>query len=185
MKKSIVVASSFAVLMAGSCNVAAQEPFEGGYVGANYVFVNYEEEGFPEFDLGALVGKAGVKANPYFAAEMRVGIGAANDSTEVDGVTLDLDLDYLIGGYLIAGIPNESPIYPYAVVGLTTAKLTADASMGISQASVSDSSSDVSLGVGVNFAVADEALLNAEYMQYLDKDGVEISGVGLGVTILF
>lgn len=184
MKKSIVVASSFAVLMAGSCSVAAQEPFEGGYVGANYVFVNYEEEGFPEFDLGALVGKAGLKINPYLAAEVRLGTGVADDSISGGGATLDLDLDYLVGGYLVAGIPNETAVYPYGVVGVTKGELTATLS-GNLIGSASESDSDISFGVGANFAVNEEILLNAEYMQYLDKDGVEISGVGLGITVLF
>lgn len=57
MKKQIVLGSTFAVLASFASGVAAQDSLADGYVGLNYAFVTYEEDGISEdFDLGALVG---------------------------------------------------------------------------------------------------------------------------------
>jgi hypothetical protein len=106
----IVLGSAFAVMASFASGAAAQDSLEGGYVGLNYAFVTYEEDGISEdFDLGALVGKAGAQINPYLAAEFRAGFGAKDDSTSFNGVSLDLELDYLVGGYMVL-----SPISPTA-----------------------------------------------------------------------
>jgi len=184
MKNKLAVAS-IATLM--TFNVQAEEVKDvQGYVGANYAFLTYEEDDIPEdFDLGALVAKAGAKFNPYLAAEIRVGVGVDDYSESGNGVSIELELDYLVGAYAIAGIPNETPIYPYAVLGVTKGELTASVSAFGESASVSESESDLSYGVGANIAINDEFSINAEYMNYLDKDGAEISGVSVGLVVLF
>lgn len=185
MKKVILTGSALALMSVGTF-AQAQEPVEQGYIGANYVFLTYEEDGFSEdLDLGALSAKAGAKFNPYFAAELRAGFGVADESVSAGGVTAELELDYLIGGYGVIGLPTESPVYPYVVVGYTKGELTASASGPGGSASFSDSESDFSYGVGANFAATEEFHVNVEYMNYLDKDGVEISGVSVGATVLF
>lgn len=184
--KKIILAGSAVAMISGASFAHAQTPVEQGYLGANYVFLTYEEDGFSEdFDLGALVGKAGAKLNPYFAAELRGGFGVADESFSGNGVSAELELDYLIGGYGVLGLPNESPVYPYVVLGLTKGELTASASGPGGSASISESESDVSYGVGANFAVNERFHVNAEYMNYLDKDGVEITGVSVGGVVLF
>ncbi|WP_166253441.1 porin family protein [Marinobacter salicampi] len=173
-------------IMAAVSPAQAKQPIEQGYVGINYVFVTYEEDGFSnEFDLGALAGKAGAQLTPYFAAELRAGFGVADESFSSGGVSAELELDYLFGGYAVAGIPNDSPIYPYAVIGFTKGELTASVSGPGGSASVSESESDLSYGFGANLALNDQFLVNAEYMSYLDKDSYEISGVSVGVIIKF
>jgi len=185
MKKSFI-SFAFVALAAAPVHSFAQEVFETGYLGANYVFLTYEEDGFSEeFDLGALVAKAGARFNPYLAAEVRAGFGVADDSISANGASLELELDYLIGGYILAGIPNETPVYPYIALGMSQGELTASIEAPGISASDSESESDVSYGVGANFKVNDELLINAEYMNYLDKDGAEISGVSLGASFLF
>lgn len=184
--KKIVLASSAVAMMSAGTLAQAQAPIDQGYLGANYVFLTYEEDGFSEdLDLGALVGKAGAKFTPYFAAELRGGFGVADESISANGATAELELDYLIGGYGVLGLPNESPVYPYVVLGYTKGKLSASASGPGGSASISESETDVSYGVGANFAVTEQFQVNAEYMNYFDKDGVEISGVSVGATLLF
>ena len=184
--KNIILAGS-AVAMMSTVSVAyAQSPVEQGYLGANYVFVTYEEDGFAdEFDLGALIGKAGAKFNPYLAAELRGGFGVADETFSSNGTTAELELDYLVGGYAVSGIPNEIPVYPYVVLGYTKGELSASISGPGGSVSVSESESDLSYGVGANLAVNDKFHVNAEYMNYFDKDGVEISGVSVGAILLF
>lgn len=184
MKRKLTVAALATFAAFGA--QAEEAPQPQGYFGGNYVFLTYEEDGIDEdFDLGALVGKAGVNVNPYLAAELRVGFGVKDYSISGNGVTAELEVDYLVGGYIVAGIPNSSPIYPYAVLGATKAELTATVRAFGESASVSDSDSDVSYGVGANFAVNEQVSLNAEYMSYLDKDSVKISGISIGGAVRF
>lgn len=175
-----------AVALATSTNVAmAQEPVQG-YVGANYVFVTYEEDDSSgEVDLGALVAKAGAQINPYLAAELRAGVGVSDDSASIPGLKAEIELDYLVGAYAVAGIPNQTPFYPYVVAGFSKGELTATLTGSGVSVSDSESESDFSYGVGTNLAISEQFKLNAEYMSYLDKDGAEISGVSIGGTFLF
>lgn len=185
MKKIILVSSSIA-LMGFSALVSAQQASENGYVGVNYVFATYEEDGFAEdIDLGALVGKVGAKINPYLSGELRVGFGVADESASINGVTGEIEIDYIVGGYMLFGLPNETPIYPYVVLGYTKGELTASVSGPGVSASASASESDVSYGAGANFALSDKIQMNAEYMQYIDKGGAEISGFSVGASYLF
>lgn len=185
MKKIILAGSALALMSVGGI-AQAQEPVEQGYIGANYVFLTYEEDGFSEdLDLGALAGKVGAKFNPYFAAELRAGFGVADESISANGATATLELDYLVGAYGVLGLPNESPVYPYVVVGYTKGELTASVSGPGGSASISDSETDFSYGVGANLAATEEFHVNVEYMNYFDKDGYEISGFSVGATVLF
>lgn len=186
MKNKIVLGSAFAVLASFASGASAQDAVEGGYVGLNYAFLTYEEDGITEeFDLGALVGKAGVRINPYLSAEFRAGFGAGDDSTSFNDVSLELELDYMVGGYMALGLPNESPVYPYVIVGATKGELTASATGPGGSASLSESESDISYGVGANLNINEDFQVNGEYMQYIDKDGAEISGVSIGFAVLF
>ncbi len=186
MKNKIILGSAFAVMASFASGAVAQDSVEGGYVGLNYVFLTYEEDGISdEFDLGALVGKAGVRINPYVSAEFRAGFGAADDSASFNGASVELELDYMVGGYMVLGLPNESPVYPYVVVGATKSELTASATGPGGSASVSGSESDISYGFGANLEINKDFQVNGEYMQYIDKDGGEISGVAVGFAVLF
>ncbi|WP_404364513.1 porin family protein [Marinobacter sp.] len=185
MNRIFIAISASAIIFSVS-PAQAQKPIDQGYLGANYIFLTYEEDGFSEdFDLGALVGKAGAKLTPYFAAELRAGFGVADESVSANGFTGELELDYLVGGYAVGGIPNETPFYPYVVIGYTKGELTASVSGPGGSASISESESDLSYGVGADFFVTERFLVNAEYMKYLDKDDFEISGISVGGTIMF
>lgn len=119
MKKTISASSIFA-LMAATGSVVAQESFPKPYVGANYVFVTIEDDGFEDdIDLGALTAKVGSKINPYVSAELRAGFGVADESISANGVTGKIELDYLVGGYAVFGLANETSVYPYVVLGYT------------------------------------------------------------------
>ena len=67
----------------------------------------------------------------------------------------------------------------------TKGELTASVSGPGVSASASASESDVSYGAGANFALSDKIQMNAEYMQYIDKGGAEISGFSVGASYLF
>lgn len=179
-----VLGAMACALMAG--NALAEDSYPKGYGGIGYLLAEYEEEGVDdELQVGALFGQVGVKVNPYVAGELRLGIGVADDTAEVYGVPVNMELKTIAGIYAKAGLPNQTPIYPYIVAGVSSIELEASASSGNRSASVSDSGSDVSYGVGANIELTDRFAANVEYMQYYDKDGVELSGLSFGAQLAF
>ena len=79
-----------------------------------------------------------------------------------------------------AGVPVNETFYPYAVLGYTRGELEASV-MGFT---VSESESDTSFGLGADFNF-EGFTLNVEYLNYLDKDEAEISGVSIGFSKSF
>ena len=130
-----------------------------------------------EFDLGALTFNAGYQINDYVAVETRLGAGIADDDYE----GIDLELDQFWGVYAKVGIPTGAAFYPYVVLGYTKAELELSGN-GYSE---SDSGNDTSYGIGANFSVNDNVGVFAEYMNWYDKDEVEITGFNIGVNYKF
>lgn len=162
-----------------SVSLQAQE----GYLGANLGFFNYSESGIDdEAVLQTLNGRLGLSFNRNFSGEIRVGFGTGDDSVRVLNTDVNVELDNMYGAYARGSVPISEVISPYAVLGYTRGKVTASAS-GFGSTSLSES--DVSFGIGVDINIAGDFVLNFEYMNYLDKDGAEISGVSGGVVIRF
>jgi len=185
MKKQLIIGSAVAIALASTSAFAAG-PVQGGYIGANYIAATFEEDDFVEdVDLDILSFKAGAKVNPYVAFEARAGFGIGDDSATFGSVTASIEADYLLGAYGVFGIPNESPVYPYAVLGYSKGELTLKATGPGGSASASASESDISYGIGANLTITEKVDLNAEYMQFIDKDGAEISGLTVGAVYRF
>lgn len=85
-------------------------------------------------------------------------------------------MKHYYGAYLRAGVPVTDGFYPYAIAGYTKAKVEVS-DFGVT---ASDSESDFSYGLGADFSVSKNVDITLEFMRYLDKDGVEIDGIGLG-----
>lgn len=176
MKKVVgVIAGVWLATMAG-------ETLAGGYFGAGFSRMTYEESDVSaEADPTALFLRGGWRFNDYLAAEARLGAGVSDDSVHVMGVSVDVEVDYFVGGYLKAGLPVGNLLYPYVVVGATKAELTASAG-GFD---FSDDATDVSYGAGVDFRFNERLSAGVEYMNYIDKDGGELSGISIGLDISF
>lgn len=159
---------------------------ENGYLGVSHSFLTYKDESFPEdIDVGVLIGNTGVKINNYISAEVRAGFGTYDYKIDGGDASLSIDVDHLIGGYGLIGIPLKSPIYPYIVAGMTRAKF----SLGLESPSVagsfSGSESDFSYGAGAKISMGDNFAITWEYLQYFDEDDFEIAGITLGAQVQF
>jgi outer membrane immunogenic protein len=173
-KKIAVAAIGLSSLL---CNAVYAE---GSYFGGNASFVKYSDDVIGEdASLTAVFGRLGTMFNENISGEIRVGFGIADD-TVLDVV--DVELDNLFGAYVRGGIPVADAFYPYAIIGYTRGKLSASVS---GFGSESGTESDISFGVGADFDVASNITLNAEYMNFLDKDGAEISGFSFGLASKF
>ncbi|WP_166254570.1 porin family protein [Marinobacter salicampi] len=147
------------------------------YAGANYTFVDVDGDDL-DADLGTLSGKVGAHVNPYFGVEARAGFGVVDEDINS---TTELSVNSFFGAYGTLSVVNESPVTPYGILGFTRYELEVDNVLGSS----TEDESDLSYGIGVNFAVNDALSANLEYMRYFDKDDVTIDGLGLGLTVSF
>ena len=154
-----------------------------GYFGANLASIEYSEEGISqEADLKAAYARVGLDLTTYFSSELRLGFGLGNDTVDVLGREVDVQLDKVAGAYFRAGIPASEKVYPYAIVGYTYGELTASVT-GLTRKT--ESESDLSYGVGIDFIIDYESIITFEYMSYLDKDGAEIKGPSIGLLTTF
>jgi hypothetical protein len=148
----------FALIM---CSVAHAE----SYIGINLTSVEIEADGVDGPSPQMIMGKIGSSISPKIAGEYRVGFGDGSD--EFNGV--DFKINHMFGAYMKIH-SSEGATKPYFILGITKGKLT------LSESSESDSEDDISYGLGVDFSNG----LNLEYMQYMDKDGVELNGLSVG-----
>ncbi|PFG11088.1 MULTISPECIES: porin family protein [unclassified Marinobacter] len=178
-KKSLIsafVIGSATILGAGTAQA------QNGYAGANLNFLEYNENGInDDASLTAGTFRLGAQVNEYLSGELRAGLGFSDDTVNITGTDVDIELDSLFGAYLRGGFPITKQIYPYAVFGVTRGQVTYSA-QGFSE---SKSETDTSFGVGVDFTLIDQVTLNVEYMSWFDKDGTEIDGFSVGASTAF
>lgn len=177
LMKNIVAGFGIAIFLAGFAHA------EGGYYGGNISFLDYSE---PEVDISASVtaitGRLGTHFNENVSGELRVGFGVDDDTVSFDGLEADLELESLYGVYIRGGIPVTENIYPYAILGYSRGELKATvAGFG----SNSESETDTSFGLGVDVDVIQGVTINLEYMNYFDKDGVEVDSLSIGLAKTF
>ena len=183
--KSVKIIFSMALFIGSGFTTAFAGPAGQTYVGGQYALVTYEESGFGDLEPTALVGRFGHYLNDNFAIEGRLGFGLGDDSTNAFGVDVTLEIDTLFGVYGVGQFNFTEKAAVYGVVGFTRGEVTASANAFGVPVSVSDSETDLSFGVGFNFAIAKNVDLNLEYMSYLSKSNFDVSAIGLGATYRF
>lgn len=184
MKKKLALAAATLALMPFLANSA---PLQQGtsYAGVNYALLNYSEDGFPDAEPTALVGKLGYYMVDQIAVEGRLGIGMTDDTITVDvddgPVQATLDIDRMFGLYLVGNLPLSEQASLYALVGFTDFKGTGT----VLGQSFSMTDSGFTYGFGANLYASPQFGINAEYTQYLDETGYSLSAVSIGATLPF
>jgi opacity protein-like surface antigen len=170
----------------------------GSLFGTNVIAANGQETYFgfqyaqideDDLDLEPTVGifRIGSMGENGVGFEGRIGVGLSDDDiSETDpflgDISLELEVDTVLGLYLVGQTTAGGVISVYGIVGFTMVDYTLDLDLGIlGSGSDSDDESDLSYGFGANFDVSDKVSLNIEFMQYLDKDDFEASAISVGV----
>ena len=177
MKKTIL---STVVLSALSVSPFNPQASDQAYIGAGVIFAGYEEPG-ADADIIVANARLGTALSEHVSVEARLGFGLMDDTINVMGVDVDVQMNYMIGAYGRFGFNATDDIYPYALVGYTRGQIEASAG-GFTAKS---SESDVSFGAGDDFKVNERVKVSAEYVSYLDKDGAEVSGPSISALIKF
>lgn len=174
----VIQSAALVISAAIAVPVLAADPLPGLYVGGGVTEGKFEIDGVNgDSNPTAVFARAGYQVNPYLAAEARLGTGL--DSDKFHGIKTEIENFY--GIYAKVGLPTSVGLYPYAIVGLTQGELKA------SYARFSDTQdeSDVSMGVGLEYAFDQHFSLGLEYMKYMDTNDFEFSGVSLGGNYKF
>lgn len=157
------------------------------YAGGQFAFLIYDEDGVPDDGRPrAVIGRLGYFVAERVAVEARLGAGVRDDTVQVPigpggTVGIDLELDRLIGGYLLGHIPLGQSVSVYGLAGYTEAEVTAS----VDGLSSSETEGGISYGIGAEFHPTDQTGVNVEYIRYLDKSDFTLSGVSIGATFHF
>ncbi|HTN32431.1 MAG TPA: porin family protein [Marinobacter sp.] len=174
--------NSLITILGLACFSSSVALADQNYVGASFAFVDYSEEGIrDDASLTMIAGRLGAKFNKNLSGEIRVGFGVGDDSVNVLGTDVDVELNTMFGAYVRGGVEVAKSFYPYVVLGYTRGEIT----LSVPGYSRSDSESDVSFGLGADVDINDKLTFNVEYMNYFDKDGAEIDGFSLGLVTRF
>jgi opacity protein-like surface antigen len=133
----------------------------------------------------ALRGLLGYELNPNLAIEGMVAFGMSDASIKVNGVSepgLKLKVDNAVGFYLKPKTKLNDQVELFGRVGFARVKGTVSEA-GFGSESVTESS--FSYGAGFSYAINSTTSLNADYMQYLSKDGFKVNGFTFGVGFKF
>lgn len=93
------------------------------YAGVNYSLVEYDEAGFDSVEPTALVLRLGNELTPNLAVEGRLGFGVSDDSIDVLGTSVDVEVDQFFGVYVrgIAPLGARGSIWSTATEGASNA----------------------------------------------------------------
>jgi hypothetical protein len=155
---------------------------DGLYAGGQLSRTTYSEDGFGEVSPTAFGARVGMSVNKNFSVEARLSTGLSDDVLEDTIVgPVAIEIDSLAGIYAKGILPLSEKVSLYGLAGYTRAKLTAEA-QGVT---VSSSESDLSLGVGAEFAMPDGTALSLEYAQLVKGDGFKLTGLTVGLSFKF
>ncbi len=176
-KRKIIVAA-IAVALSSSA-VFAGQIVGSKYAGIQYAISTYSEDGISEEpNPTALIGRLGVNVTDVFSVEGRLGLGLQDDTVNVFGTDVTMEIDSLIGIYGVGHININRTSSLYGLLGLTRAEATLSAPGFISE---SNDETGLSFGVGADIGIGNNVALNIEYVQYLNKSDFDFSAIAFGV----
>lgn len=162
----------------------------GWYIGGGGSAFQYEEKFFGQTftaDLSGVDLRGGFQYSDVLAFEGRLGMGTGDDTDEfsVSGTTYEANLELLSYGglYLKVGIPNTRWVYPYLLFGATVMEF--EVSLPDFDTTESDSGGDLSFGGGVDININKNFAAYVEYLNWYNKDRVEITGFSAGIIYRF
>ena len=171
-------------MLAASSSAIADSNF---YVGGNYSFLDYSITSVDDAQLGTLDVRAGTFFNSGFSGEVRLGFGVSEDTVYILNSSksgydrYDLWLEYFAGAYVRSCVLTSGCFFPYFSSGETTWKASTKSATGTG----SRSETDLSFGIGIDYTIKNTVTVNAEYINYISKGLVDISGFTLGIAKRF
>ncbi len=152
------------------------------YGEVGYGQLKLQEDRFgSEVDPGMARGIIGYTLSPNLAVEGHLGIGVKDDTVRLGGVSVKGEVDNVVGAFVKPKVRLGDTVELFGRLGIASTKVKAS-SMGVSD---SARGTDFSYGVGASFSLTPQLSLNADYMNYYDRKGIQLDGVTLGLGFSF
>lgn len=164
-------------------------PAGTNYFGIQHSDATYEEQDLPEMEPSMALLRIGSFSSDNVAVEARLGTGISDG--ELVGtymgnpVELTINVDSLLGVYLMPGLPVGDHVRLYGALGLTHVNLTAEVHSVSGSGSASDDDASFSWGAGAEIWLSSDTALTVEYMTYMDKPEFELSSTGVGLSFRY
>ena len=185
----LIAAFALSVTMLSSSTLSAAEGDQ--YFGLQYASTTFEFAG-EDWEPTALMGRYGKYIDDNFAIEGRLGIGTDSDTLSitndpiVGNASVEIEIDTLIGIYGVGSHDINENSSIYALIGITNGEATFSAKSSIlGNASISESETDLSYGVGANIGITNTAGINLEYISYISKTNFDVTAVNFGFVFKF
>lgn len=136
--------------------------------------LNYREPGL-KLKPGMVRGLLGYQISPNVFAEGMLGVGANTDTASGSGASLKVN--NMVGAFVKAQANVTSSFAVYGRLGGAYTKLKVNG--------VPDTGSSLAYGLGVSYDISKSLYLNADYMNYYDRNNQKIDGYALGVGLRF
>lgn len=170
-----------AAAMIGMFTLVSAHAADGVYMGANFSSVTYKEDGFPSANPTAISLKVGNQINRNFAVEGRFGFGLASDTINAFGIPVEIEVKNYYGVYGKGILPLSEAFAVYGLFGFSSGKISASAFGG----TISESDSDISFGIGADFAVSQSGTINVEWAKLIEGTGYRIEALSIGFSHKF
>jgi opacity protein-like surface antigen len=150
---------------------------EGLYAGALLTRTTVSLDGRGDANPTTIGAKLGMSINKNFAVEARLGTGLSDDS--LSGISVKVD--NFAGIYAKGILPVSDAASVYGLLGYTQGKIKLEAA----GQSLSDSDTDISYGIGADFAVSGGTSVGVEWARFFKGDGYKVDGLSLSVSFKF
>jgi opacity protein-like surface antigen len=180
--KRIAIAAAAALLMLGTAQAQQVRTTAGSplYGELGYSFLNVDANGLGDADPQALRGIIGYNFHPFLAAEGMLALGTRSDDINVGVGSIDVKLRNAIGLFAKPKF-DFGNVQAFARLGWVRSKVRASG-FGVS---ASDSENDFAYGFGANYSFNPRMYVGADWMRYLDKDGLKVDGVTISLGYRF
>ena len=167
MKTCMMAAAAACTLLAAPAVASAETSW---YADIGYTSVNVEEL---DANLGLAQVRVGALFTPNFGAEGELALGMSDDTVDVLGTPVKVEMTSLAGAYVVLNWPVSDRVDVFMRAGYATFEVEADAGGGVA----SDSASDSAVGFGVKGFFTENDGVRADWTNYGGTDSFSIAYV--------
>ena len=184
MKKIALIAAMLAIHGVSSSQETTKP---STYLELGFGKLNYKE---PSLNFSPMYTRllAGKNINEHFGIEGLIGTSIASEKKTIGYVesTANFPLIYGLYAKAFANPTEELEVFGRIGYGGLSRKFDFKSTVSSNSASLSDTGSNYSFGIGAKYAVNKTTSLSVDYMQYYpSKNSVELSGVTVGLSYNF
>lgn len=180
--KSLMIAAASAAALAtvAFAGAASAQDNTGTTVYGTIGYANVSADDGADVNLGAIQGRIGARFGKYFGVEGEVAGGVKDDSVNVLGTNVDIELKHEVGAFAVGYYPVTERFDLFARAGYASSEIEA------SGAGISDSADldGFAYGIGGQYFFTDKDGVRLDWTRH-DGDDAEADVVGVSYVRKF